>query len=169
MDTDVLKPARHFTAQFAPGPVVVGPVVAGIDDAATSAAEAVAGLRAAAAGPSAPRPVGAEQLLPERALDGDPLARRRLVADGYDPLVSAGGDLIGTLTAYLEASGSIEGAARALFVHPNTVRYRLRRVAETTGMAPTEPRGAFALRLALALGRLDDGAALPAAVRPPDL
>jgi hypothetical protein len=169
MDTDVLKPARHFTAQFAPGPVVVGPVVAGIDDAATSAAEAVAGLRAAAAWPSAPRPVGAEQLLPERALDGDPLARRRLVADGYDPLVSAGGDLIGTLTAYLEASGSIEGAARALFVHPNTVRYRLRRVAETTGMAPTEPRGAFALRLALALGRLDDGAALPAAVRPPDL
>ena len=42
-----------------------------------------------------------------------------------------------------------------LFVHPNTVRYRLRRVADVTGVVPTEPRGAFALRLALALGRLE--------------
>jgi DNA-binding PucR family transcriptional regulator len=122
----------------------------------TSAAEAVAGLRAAAAWPSAPRPVSADQLLPERALAGDPLARGRLVAEAYTPLAGAGGDLVGTLTAYLEASGSIEGAARALFVHPNTVRYRLRRVTDATGLAPTEPRGAFALRLALAYGRLGE-------------
>jgi hypothetical protein len=151
---DPVKAARHFASQFAPGPVVVGPVVADLTAAGASAAEAVAGLRAAAAWPSAPRPVAADQLLPERALDGDPLARGRLIAHGYEPLSSAGGDLMATLTAYLEASGSIEGAARSLFVHPNTVRYRLRRVGELTGFVPTEPRGAFALHLALALGRL---------------
>ena len=38
-------------------------------------------------------------------------------------------------------------------MHPNTVRYRLTRIAETTGFSPTEPRGALALRLALILGR----------------
>ena len=49
----------------------------------------------------------------------------------------------------------MEGAARMLFVHPNTVRYRLRRVSEVTGFVATEARGAFALRIALTLGRLD--------------
>jgi DNA-binding PucR family transcriptional regulator len=43
-----------------------------------------------------------------------------------------------------------------LFVHPNTVRYRLRRVTEITGFSPTDPRHALALRLGLALGRLED-------------
>ena len=158
---DPMAAARPFVGQFAPGPVVVGPVVADLTAAAESAAEAVSGLRAAVAWPAAPRPVSAEQLLPERALDGDGSARAHLVDQGYVSLTNAGGDLLATLTAYLEVSGSIEGAARALFVHPNTVRYRLRRVGEITGLVPTEPRGAFALRVALTLGRLD-GAVRPA-------
>jgi DNA-binding PucR family transcriptional regulator len=41
-------------------------------------------------------------------------------------------------------------------VHPNTVRYRLRRVTEVCGYAPADPRQALALRMALALGRLAD-------------
>lgn len=151
---DPLRTARAIVGQFAPGAVVVGPLVADLTAAAESAAEAVAGLRAAAAWPEAPRPVTAEQLLPERALDGDPAARRLLVSRGHDVLVAAGGDLLDTTTAYLDGAGSIEGAARALFVHPNTVRYRLRRVSDLTGFVPTEARGAFALRLALAYGRL---------------
>jgi peptidoglycan hydrolase-like protein with peptidoglycan-binding domain len=153
-DADAVRAARHFAGQFAPGPLVVGPVVPDLTSAGRSAGEAVSALRAATAWPGAPRPVAAAELLPERALDGDEVARERLVAQGYDALAEAGGDLMGTVSAYLEAAGSIEGAARALFVHPNTVRYRLRRVGEVTGFVPTEPRGAFALRLALALGRL---------------
>ncbi len=153
-DADAVRAARHFAGQFAPGPLVVGPVVPDLTAAGRSAGEAVSALRAATAWPGAPRPVAAAELLPERALDGDVVARERLVAQGYDALAEAGGDLMGTVSAYLEAAGSIEGAARALFVHPNTVRYRLRRVGEVTGFVPTEPRGAFALRLALALGRL---------------
>jgi DNA-binding PucR family transcriptional regulator len=56
----------------------------------------------------------------------------------------------------------LESAARALYIHPNTVRYRLRRVGEVTGFSPLLPRDAFALRVALAVGRLDPSA--PAAV-----
>jgi hypothetical protein len=162
---DPLAAARWFVAEFANGPVVVGSVVPDLTAAALSAAEAVSGLHAAGAWPGAPRPVSAGQLLPERALAGDDAARAQLVAHGYTVLVGAGADLLGTLTAYLEVAGSIEGAARALFVHPNTVRYRLRRVGELTGMVPTEPRGAFTLRLALALGRLADGGPASAADR----
>jgi Regulator of polyketide synthase expression len=48
-----------------------------------------------------------------------------------------------------------------LFVHPNTVRYRLGRIADLTGFTPTDPRGALALRLALILGRTEaSGASL---------
>ncbi len=154
--TDPLAVATLLAGPFAPGPVVVGPVVPDLTGAARSAAEAVAGLRASPAWPGAPRPVTADALLPERALDGDALARHRLVEQGYRQLRAAGGDLLDTLTAYLDLSASVEGSARALFVHPNTVRYRLRRIAEHTGLVPTEPRGALALRLALAFGRLDD-------------
>ena len=45
-----------------------------------------------------------------------------------------------------------------LFVHPNTVRYRLRQAADLTGLTPTQPRDAFTLEIALALGRLTDPA-----------
>ena len=62
--------------------------------------------------------------------------------------------MLETLTAYLDTSGSIEAASRVLFVHANTVRYRLKRIAEVTGMSPSEARDAYTLRLALTLGRL---------------
>jgi DNA-binding PucR family transcriptional regulator len=151
---DPVRATRHLVAQFGPGPVVIGPVVADLLGAGESAAAAVAGLRAAPAWPDAPRPVLADDLLPERALSGDELARTRLVQDVYEPLLSTGTALVETLAAYLEQTSSLEATARALFVHPNTVRYRLRRVAEVTGYTPSDPRHAFALRLALTLGRL---------------
>jgi len=59
------------------------------------------------------------------------------------------------VTAYAESGSTLEGAARALFVHPNTVRYRLRRVAEVCGRTPTNPRDLLTLQLALVLGRLE--------------
>lgn len=44
------------------------------------------------------------------------------------------GELAATLAAYLTAGGVAEDAARALRVHVNTVRYRLRRVREVAGL-----------------------------------
>ena len=102
------------------------------------------------------RPVSAHDLLPERALHGDAQAIDSLVEEVYVALRSTDPALIETVAAYLERAGSLEGAARELFVHPNTVRYRLRRVADVTGLTPTVPRDAWSLRLALSLGRLAD-------------
>jgi len=129
--------------------------VAGLDQAGHSATAALAGLLAARAWPTAPRPVAADDLLPERVLVGDAVARRTLVEQAYRPLAGAGGSLLETLAAHAEHGRSLEAAARVLYVHPNTVRYRLRKVAEVTGWDPLNPREAYVLQMALALGRLD--------------
>ncbi|MGY4720206.1 PucR family transcriptional regulator [Naumannella cuiyingiana] len=139
---------------FAPGPVVLGPVVEHLVDATASARAALSGLRAARGWPAAPRPVEARELLPERVLSGDGHARRSLDREVYRPLRDAGGGLLETLEAFLDHGSSVEAAARALFVHANTVRYRLKRIAEVCGYSPADPREAYFLRLALTLGRL---------------
>lgn len=139
---------------FGPGPVVIGPTVPSLAEAHRSAADALSALRAAAAWPAAPRPVPAAELLPERALAGDPEAERLLVDQVMRPLTAASGGLVETLDAYFDASGVLEACARRLFVHPNTVRYRLRRIAEITGRVPSDPRDGLVLRVGLAVGRL---------------
>ncbi len=148
------KAAAVVEPYFGDGPVVVGPVVAGLPLAHVSARAAVSGLRAAPGWPAAPRPVSSEDLLPERALDGDQTARSELVAEVYAPLRDAGVSTLRTVAAVLEQGGSVEGAARALFVHPNTVRYRLRRATDATGLPVGDPRHGYTLRVALTLGRL---------------
>lgn len=152
---DPLAATGKLLAGFGDGPVVVGPQVPSLDEAAESARAALAGFRAAAAWPGAPRPVAAADLLPERTLAGDAEARRTLRQDVYGTLSRAGGELRETLDAFFATGGVLEAAARALYVHPNTVRYRLKRVADVTGFTPTNPRDAFVLRLALTIGRLD--------------
>jgi DNA-binding PucR family transcriptional regulator len=72
----------------------------------------------------------------------------------YTPLAESRGNLVETLAAYFAHGSSIEGSARALFVHPNTVRYRLRQAADLTGLTATQPRHALLLQMALSLGRL---------------
>jgi hypothetical protein len=139
---------------FGPGPIVVGPVVRDLMSAVASARAAVAGLRAVPAWPGAPRPVQADELLPERSLSGDGHARRQLANEVYGPLTLGDGVLLDTVSSYLDSGGSIEATARAMFIHANTVRYRLKRVADITGYNPLDPRDSFTLRVALTLGRL---------------
>lgn len=158
---DPLAATAKLLPAFGDGPVAVGPVVPTLAEATESARAAMAALRAAPAWPAAPRPVAAAELLPERALAGDPAARRALRQDVYAPLVRAGGELLETVDAFLASGGVLESTARALFVHPNTVRYRLRRVGEVTGLAPTVARDAFTLQIALAMGRLDPSSSPP--------
>jgi PucR C-terminal helix-turn-helix domain/GGDEF-like domain len=153
--TDPLTTAAQLAATFGDGPIVVGPAVPSLDQATESARAALAGFRAAPAWPGAPIPVNADDLLPERALAGDNEARRALRHDAYGAVVRAGGGLLETLDAFFTAGGVLESAARELYVHPNTVRYRLKRVAEVTGLSPLNGRDAFALRMALTIGRLD--------------
>lgn len=150
---DPRKAAASVVGLFGDGPVVVGPVADDLGSASLSARAAVSGHRAASGWPDAPRPVLSIELLPERALAGDGHARRHLVDEIYLPLVQARGALTETVTAWLRTGASIEGTARVLFCHPNTVRYRLKQVAEATGLTPGDPRDAFTLEIALVLGR----------------
>ena len=151
---DEMRAASAVAVALGPDPVVVGPVASTLHEAATSARDAVAARRVVAAWPGAPRPVSAADLLPERALGGDEAARDILVRTVYRPLAADRGPLLETVEAYLAIGCSIEGASRRLLVHPNTVRYRLRRAHELSGWSPIDPRGQFALRTALVLGRL---------------
>ena len=139
---------------FSDGPVVIGPTAPMLTAAYHSASEAISGMNAVAGWRGAPRPVPARELLPERALMGDASAIAALHTDVMRPLADAGPTLSETLDAYLDCGGAIEACARKLFVHPNTVRYRLRRIADFTGRDPTQPRDAYVLRVAATVGHL---------------
>ena len=94
----------------------------------------------------APRPVAADDLLPERALAGDargPRAARSRTSTGRSRRRRRRWS---RRCGVPRAGGSLEATARALFVHPNTVRYRLRRVAEVTGLRPDRTARPFTLR-----------------------
>ncbi len=147
---------QHIMGTFGPGPIVRGPKAVTLIEVARSTRAAVAGVIAAPAWSMAPRPAGADDLLPERVLVGDTAARERLVAIAYDPIVQAGGSLSETVATYLDCGRSLETAARTMFVHPNTVRYRLKKVAELTGWDVLAHRDAHVLEMAFALGRLRD-------------
>jgi len=156
---DLRAAASTLLGRFGPGPVVVGPTAPGLAEATRSARAALAGLAAAPGWEQAPRPVHADDLLPERVLVGDAEARRALVDRAYTPLAASQGSLLETLSAYLGAGRSLEAAARTLYVHPNTVRYRLRRVSDVTGWDPLDARESYVLQTALAVGRLDAASA----------
>ncbi len=150
-----LDAARALLPACGPGPVVVGPVVADLTGAPRAARVALAATDVVAAWPAAPRPVQARALLPELALAGDADARRVLVEEVYLPLRDAGTPLLETAGAYLDFGSSLEATARALYLHTNTVRYRLRKAAEVCGLDPADHRERFILHVALVLGRLD--------------
>ncbi|MCL2536563.1 MAG: helix-turn-helix domain-containing protein [Nocardiaceae bacterium] len=151
--SDARAAAAAVVEAFGEGPVVAGPLADDLATANVSARAALAAYRSAAGWPEAPRPALSEEYLPERVVAGDGHARRHLVDDVYLVLGRTNPTLVETLTAYFAAGGSLEGTARTLFVHPNTVRYRLRQVAELTGLSPSRPRDALALQIALTLGR----------------
>lgn len=152
----VARVVRAVAPVFGDGPVVSGPVVATLAQASESCRAAFAGLRAAPAWPEAPRPVSSEALLAERALLGDEAARRALVEQIYQPLAHRDDDILATVSAFLSCGASIEATARALFVHANTVRYRLGRAAEICGHNMNDPRERFVVQTALAVGRLSE-------------
>jgi DNA-binding PucR family transcriptional regulator len=149
------KVLSDLLAAFSDGPVVIGPTAPMLTAAHHSASEAISGMNAVAGWSGAPRPVLARELLPERALMGDSSAIVALHTDVMRPLADAGPTLTETLDAYLDCGGAIEACARKLFVHPNTVRYRLKRITDFTGRDPTQPRDAYVLRVAATVGQLN--------------
>jgi hypothetical protein len=146
--------AAQLEPGFGPGHLVLGHAVPSLVDAARSARAALAGFAVAKAWRNAPRPTLADDLLPERALAGDPLARSTLVNRIYKPLQNHSTELLTTLWCYLDNGRSLEATARELFVHPNTVRYRLKRISEVIGWDATGAREALILQAALIVGSI---------------
>lgn len=146
--------AARLSEGFAEGPLVLGPTVDNLIEASRSARAALAGVAVARAWRHAPRPVPADDLLPERALAGDGLARRTLIEQIYEPLLAHSSELMETLWCYLDNGRSLEATARELFVHPNTVRYRLKKVSEVIGWNATGARESLILQSALIAGSI---------------
>lgn len=65
-----------------------------------------------------------------------------------EPLDGQPGDLLGTLTAYLDAESSLTAAAAVLGVHRNTVATRIGRARELLGVELVDPEERLALHLA---------------------
>ena len=148
--------ARALDDSFGPGTYVVGPTVPAVVDAVKSAKAALAGFSVAKSRREPQRPLLANDVLPERALAGDPSARRALIQGIYEPLRDHALDLLGTVWTYFETGNSLEATARELFVHPNTVRYRLKKIIEVVEWDPGAPRDALTIHLALILGSMSE-------------
>ena len=65
-------------------------------------------------------------------------------------------ELLETLIAYLDCGRSLEATSKQLFVHANTVRYRLKRISEIIGWDATGAHEAFVLQVAMVLGSMSD-------------
>ena len=150
---DAHRIGRIVSPHFGEGPVVMCGPVPDFADVPNAVRATMAALTAAPGWPQAPRPVRVEELWPERAMAGDATAVSALLEHIVDPLLDEP-TLYETVSTFLEVTPGIEPTARALFIHPNTVRYRLRKIGEVTGFSPVDPRGAFVLRTAITLGRL---------------
>lgn len=155
-DAAALAAATALAEHLGEGPVVIGPVVQDMVDAPASARAALSGAGVAAGWPEGPRVLSSLDLLPERALSGDQNAVSWLIAQVYRPLAEATGDLLDTTVSFLDHGCSVEGTGRAMYIHPNTVRYRLKRIQDVSGYSPSAPREAYLLHLAITLGRLTD-------------
>lgn len=154
--TSFMTLAKAFENNFGNAAMVLGPEVPSIADAHRSARAALAGFAVVKTWSKAPRPIQADDLLAERALAGDMLAKSTLVDLIYRPLLNNSAELLETLATYLESGRSLEATAKELFVHPNTVRYRLKRISEIIGWDATGSREAFVLQVAMVLGSMSE-------------
>ncbi|MBP6186789.1 MAG: helix-turn-helix domain-containing protein [Rhodoluna sp.] len=140
-------------SSFGQGPVVIGPTVRDVSSANVSARAALSAF-AVVRNSKTERVLHADDVLAERALAGDALAKQTLVDKIYKPLASNSIELLETLVAYLECGRSLEATAKKLFVHANTVRYRLKRISDVIGWDPTGAHEAFVLQVAMVLGAM---------------
>lgn len=75
-------------------------------------------------------------LLP--AMSEDPAELQRFFAETVEPLVGYDDqyetDLVRTLETFLDCDGNVAGTAQRLYTHRHTIRYRLERVRDLTGL-----------------------------------
>ncbi|MBO0771091.1 MAG: helix-turn-helix domain-containing protein [Actinobacteria bacterium] len=160
-DERVAAVARDFlerTGGRVPGLAGVGRVAhdaAGLTRSRADADRALRVLRSRGGSPRVARAadVHTESLLLELGDLAGPDARAPTgaVARLLDYDRAHGGMLTPTLRAWLDTFGDVIAAAAALRVHPNTFRYRMRRVTEVSGFDPDDADARFAAMLQLRL------------------
>jgi DNA-binding PucR family transcriptional regulator len=146
----------------------VGQVVAGFGEVSVSREEADRVLAAIAQPDPTNRPGHGE--VPEVATFED-VATRVLVSELVDFLAAhpgvrdrrlaklvaederRGTELAASLLAWLDAAGDVKAAGAALGIHPNTVRYRVRRAEEVAGINLSDPDQRLVAWLQLRLAR----------------
>jgi sugar diacid utilization regulator len=87
------------------------------------------------------------------AMSEDPAELQRFYAETIEPLVAYDEqyetDLVTTIEAFLDADGNVAGTAQRLFTHRHTIRYRLERVRELSGLDVGSTDGREKLSLGL--------------------
>ena len=87
------------------------------------------------------------------AMSEDPAELQRFYAETVEPLVAYDDqyetDLVATVEAFLDADGNVAGTAQRLFTHRHTIRYRLERVRELSGLDVGSTDGREKLSLGL--------------------
>ncbi len=90
-------------------------------------------------------------LLP--AMSEDPAELQRFYAETVEPLVAYDDqyetDLVQTVETFLDADGNVAGTAQRLFTHRHTIRYRLERVRDLSGLDVGSTDGREKLSLGL--------------------
>jgi sugar diacid utilization regulator len=87
------------------------------------------------------------------AMSENPAELQRFYAETVEPLVAYDEqyetDLVATVEAFLEADGNVAGTAQRLYTHRHTIRYRLERVRELSGLDVGSSDGREKLSLGL--------------------
>ena len=130
--------------------------------------EALLAANVAGGEPDAPvlafEETGAYRLLLS-AMSEDPAELQRFYAETVEPLVAYDEqyetDLVQTVEAFLDNDGNVAGTAQKLFTHRHTIRYRLERVRELSGLDVGSTDGREKLSLGLKAMRVL-GVAAPA-------
>ncbi|SFK90508.1 DNA-binding transcriptional regulator, PucR family [Streptosporangium canum] len=82
-------------------------------------------------------------------------AEEQVPTGPYERLVSHdaehGSELVATLRAYLDAFGDVNAASARVHVHANTFRYRLKRLAEISGLDLADPEARLTVMLQMRL------------------
>lgn len=131
-------------------------VAADAADLHRAAAEALLAANVAEGDPERPLlafdETGAYRLLLP-AMSEDPAELQRFYAETVEPLVAYDDqyetELVTTLEAFLDADGNVAGTAARLFTHRHTIRYRLERVRELSGLDVGSTDGREKLSLGL--------------------
>ncbi len=150
LDRSVETPLRAAASRIASGPEELPELRAEVDDV----------LRVTTADPDAPvfATLGDTHTRVLLAHVADELARRpRLRHPGVDAMLdhdrAKGTAFAASVTAWLDAVGNIGDAAARLTIHPNTLKYRLRRAGELFGLDLDHPDDRLSCWLQLRLLR----------------